>query len=185
MNEHHPSRPETPIFPAVAVMVFFFINLIAIYLFFRGHDLPGGGFIAGIASGLSVVVLELAFGSGRVQQMFGLKPSRLMVIGLTLAVGTAFAPWLFGLDFFEHVFWKFKDLPLFGTVKINTPMFFDLGVYLVVVGITVKIISMLDCASQGLSPFPMHEEDRFSAPDEVTIESALGTSADQREEYKD
>jgi len=185
VNKRKASRPDTPIFPAVALLTFFFMNLIAIYLFFRGHDLPGGGFIAGIASGLSVLLLELAYGSGKVQQIFGLKPSRLMAGGLALAIGTAFAPWLFGLDFFEHVFWKFKEVPLFGTLKINTPMLFDLGVYLVVVGITIKIISMIDCASQGRSPFPMHEEARFSAPDEVPIESALGVPAEQREEYKE
>ncbi len=182
MKPTAPPPPNSPIFSTVAVMGFVFINLIAVYLFFRGHDLPGGGFIAGIASGLSVVLIELAMGSGQVQKAMGLRPSAFMTAGLALAIGTAVGSWVFGLTFFEHVFWKFKGVPLLGELKINTPMFFDLGVYFVVVGITVKIISMLDCAAQGHSPFPAGETERFAASDEIPIEEALGDANANQEE---
>lgn len=123
----------------IARILCFFINTFAVYLLLQGHNNPGGGFIAGLVSSISIVLLYMSLGLAEVKRVIRFDPVFVAVMGLILAYGTAIAPTLLDFDFLKHSFAHWH-LPLLGDVHVGTPMIFDFGVYLAVVGVTCKII---------------------------------------------
>jgi multicomponent K+:H+ antiporter subunit A len=113
--------------------------LVAIFVLLRGHNLPGGGFIAGLITAVALITQYLANGIAwtRSRMSTGLHP--LIGLGLLIATATGLGSWLFGHPFltstFSHVHW-----PLVGEFELASAMLFDLGVYLVVVGVTLAIL---------------------------------------------
>jgi len=134
---------DSYLFKAWSKFIFFFINILAIYLFFKGHNEPGGGFIAGIASGISIIFLYMALGKTKINQILTIDASIIALVGLLIAFITAIAPICFGYPFLYHKMIHLH-LPLMGDLHVGTPLFFDLGVYFVVVGISAKIAIMFD-----------------------------------------
>jgi NADH:ubiquinone oxidoreductase subunit 5 (subunit L)/multisubunit Na+/H+ antiporter MnhA subunit/multisubunit Na+/H+ antiporter MnhB subunit len=169
------AREVTPIgdsyiLTTVVAVLFFMINVFAVYLFFRGHNAPGGGFIAGLCTGISFVMLGFVQGIERLHRLLQVEPVRLAVFGLLLAAGTGLLPLLAGDAFFQHYHPYLKGVPLLGDVYIGTPVFFDLGVYLLVVGITLKIVFPLAKSIHGFRAFIVEEERSFAAADEEPVE---------------
>jgi multisubunit Na+/H+ antiporter MnhB subunit len=162
----HPSF----IFQSAVRVLFFLINLFAIYLMLRGHNLPGGGFIGGLVTAISLVLLRLAFGLPRTFQILRADPVRIAAVGLLTAALTSAAPMLFGQAFLEHYQVHLHHVPLFGDLHVGTPLAFDFGVYLVVIGVTSKIIFVLGKSTQGYSALQPEEEPRYASPLEVPIE---------------
>lgn len=162
--------PRSFIFTSVVRFGFFIINVFAIYLFFRGHNLPGGGFIAGLASATSLILLSLAVGIGELTRMVRVDPVRIAAIGMLVAVGSASAPMLLGYPFLTQFNWHLFDVPLFGELHVGMPMIFDLGVFLVVIGICCKIIFVLTQSTVGTGGLARDEQDRYSSSVEVPIE---------------
>ena len=162
------------IFRTVAQFLFFIINLFALYLMLRGHHEPGGGFIAGLATGVSLLLLCLALGLAEMDRHLRFDPLRLAAAGLLLATLTALAPALAGHTFLEHFHVHLHGLPLLGDLHVGTPLLFDGGVYLVVVGITAKIILVLGRSTTGLPAFRAEERARYSSPLELEIEEPEG-----------
>ena len=150
--------------------LFFVINIFALYLFFRGHNAPGGGFIAGLCTAISFVMLGFVQGIERLHRLLRVEPVRLAVVGLLLAAATGTLPLVFGDAFLQHYHPYLKNVPLLGDVYIGTPVFFDLGVYLVVVGITLKIVFPLVKSIYGFRAFLLDEERAYAAPDEEPVE---------------
>lgn len=117
------------------------LMLFAVYLFLKGHNAPGGGFIAGLLTSAALVLRFLARGRHSV-------PDRespfltVIAVGLAIALSTAAGSALLGHAFFTHTF-GFIDVPLLGRVEFATASLFDLGVYLVVVGNVVTVISAM------------------------------------------
>lgn len=126
----------------IARILCFFINTFALYLLLQGHNDPGGGFIAGLVSSISIVLLYISLGLSEVKRVIRFDPVFVAVMGLILAYGTAIAPTLVNSPFLKHSF-VHGHLPLIGEIHIGTPFIFDLGVYLAVVGVTCKIILTL------------------------------------------
>lgn len=143
------SRPRSYIFTSVVRFAFFIINVFAIYLFFRGHNLPGGGFIAGLASATSLILLSLAIGIEEMTRIMRVDPVRIGAGGMLISVTSGVAPMLFHYPFLTQFNWHLHNVPLFGELHVGTPMIFDLGVYLVVVGVCCKIIFVLTQSMQG------------------------------------
>lgn len=166
------------IFTTVVKMLFFIINLFALYLMLRGHNAPGGGFIAGLAAGISLILLGLGVGLEELNRYLKFDPVRLSAFGLLLAAGTSLAPALLGRNFLEHFHWHLHHVPLLGDVHVGTPLLFDGGVYLVVVGVTCKIILVLGRSTQGLVALPAEERRRYSSPLEREIEESEASRAD-------
>ncbi|MEK7298341.1 MAG: hydrogen gas-evolving membrane-bound hydrogenase subunit E [Candidatus Margulisiibacteriota bacterium] len=109
------------------------INVLAIYMLLRGHDAPGGGFSAGVLSALSLLLAYLTSGkSGTVLQLLRISPFKLVLIGLTLVYGTALLPVFLGRTFGDQ-------MALWG---MGTTLVFDIGIYCVVVGSTVKLLML-------------------------------------------
>jgi multicomponent Na+:H+ antiporter subunit B len=166
------------IFRTVVQFLFFIINLFALYLMLRGHNFPGGGFIAGLATGVSILLLCLALGMTDMDRYLRFDPIRLAASGLLLAALTSLAPALFGQTFLEHFHLHLHHLPLFGELHIGTPLFFDGGVYLVVVGITAKIILVLGRSTTGVPALSSAERRRYSGRLEIEIEQPEGRKND-------
>lgn len=130
------------IFQTVSKVVFFIIIFFAVHLFFAGHYYPGGGFVGGLLTAGALVLLLLAFDIKTVQRGFTLDYKGMIAVGLLLSVGTAAGSLLFNVPFFTHAYDYFY-LPLFGKTSLHTAMLFDLGVYLVVIGVTMTIIQTI------------------------------------------
>ncbi len=160
------------IFRAVGSFLFFVINVFAVYLLLRGHNLPGGGFIGGLGSALSLIMLSLAFGVERTQEILRIDPMRLAAFGILIALVTALAPVFVGEPMLRHFHWELKNLPLLGTLKFGTPLIFDVGIFLVVVGVTAKFIFVLARSNSGLTSLAPSEWGRYAAPLEEPVESA-------------
>jgi len=118
------------------------IIVLAIYLFLRGHDLPGGGFAAGVALATAFILQYLASGTTWVEDRLRILPVNWIGLSLLLAATTGMASWLFGYPFLtSHS--QYVDLPLVGAVPAATALLFDLGVFGLVVGATVLMLIAL------------------------------------------
>ncbi len=118
------------------------IITLAIYIFIRGHDLPGGGFAAGLTLSIAFLLQYLAGGTRWAEERIRILPLRWMGAGLLVAAATGIGSWLLGYPFLtSHS--RYLELPLIGKVPAATAMLFDLGVFLLVVGSTVLILVAL------------------------------------------
>ena len=119
--------------------------LVSAFIFLRGHNLPGGGFIAGLITAIALIVQYLANGVTWTHVRLPEKTQPLIAAGLALAVLTGLGSWVFGRPFltsaFGHLNW-----PLVGEVELASVMAFDLGVFMVVVGATLLILINLSLA---------------------------------------
>ena len=117
--------------------------LFSLFLFFRGHNLPGGGFIAGVASGIGMLLLILANGKAIIPSLYPYDPIRLCAWGLSIAFLSGLIGLLAGDPFLTHYHYKTSDFPILGDLYLGTPLLFDLGVFLVVLGVILKISFVL------------------------------------------
>lgn len=121
------------------------IILIAIFLFLRGHDLPGGGFIAGLVAASAIELTILARGAEATRDRYGPWLIPLAGLGLVAAV-TAALLGLYGGGFFRSIwleFYVFDD-----KLKFGTPQLFDLGVMFVVIGMALTYLLRLSEAAE-------------------------------------
>lgn len=144
-DDQHPDREvgetirDYLMVPSVIMQWMFpVIITLAAYLFFRGHDLPGGGFAAGIAMAIGFLLQYLAGGTRWVEERLRVAPLRWVGLGLLISGLTGTAAGLFGYPFLTSWF-QYLDIPLIGSVPAATALLFDLGVFLLVVGATVLI----------------------------------------------
>jgi len=154
---------------SVARFVFFIANIFAFYLLLRGHNAPGGGFIAGVTSAVSLIMLHLALGVEETYRIIRFDPARLAGWGLLLAAATPTVSLLLGQNFFDHYMFHL-DVPLLGELHFGTTLAFDIGVYLVVVGITCKMIFTLAQSTMGYPVLLRHEEARYASSLDEPIE---------------
>lgn len=112
----------------------------AIYMFFRGHDKPGGGFIAGLIATIPMMIHSMAFGYHATIKAYKIRPVFLAGIGLLIAFVSGLFSMIKGYPYLTAS-WATTELPLIG--KVGTPIFFDLGVFFVVVGVVLQITFLL------------------------------------------
>jgi multicomponent Na+:H+ antiporter subunit B len=113
----------------------------SVFAFLRGHNEPGGGFIGGLIAATGLGLIALADGTERMLQVLRVPPRTLLAMGLLAALAST----LFGLpagDVLLKGVWVSVPTP-FGEAKLGTPLLFDLGVYLVVVGTVLTFIATL------------------------------------------
>jgi len=136
------------ILAAVARPLLPFALLVAAYLFLRGHNLPGGGFIAALVVGTALVLQYVADGSVLARRRLGWNHAALIGVGVLIAAATGLGSWLFGYPFLTSSF-TYLDLPVVGNVELATALFFDLGVFVTVVA---TVMLMLDCFGRLNAP---------------------------------
>jgi len=123
-------------------VVTFIILMFAVHIFFAGHYTPGGGFVGGLLTASAIVLLMLAFDIPTVKKILPINYVVLTAVGLLIAIATASASIVFDVPFFTHAY-DYFDLPLFGETSLHSALLFDIGVYLVVVGVTMTIIQTI------------------------------------------
>lgn len=116
--------------------------VVSVFLLFVGHNAPGGGFAGGLLAGLALVARYLAGGRYELGEAAPVDAGRLLGTGLLLAAGTATASLFFSGIPLESA-WFEADVPVLGTISIGTSTLFDIGVYLVVVGLVLDILRSL------------------------------------------
>jgi multicomponent Na+:H+ antiporter subunit B len=115
--------------------------LFSFFMLVRGHNEPGGGFMGGLVAAAAFALYAIAFNVSEARRLMKVDPHLLFAVGLLLAVGSGgVAPLFFRQPFLTGI-WSDFGLPAIG--KLGTPLLFDLGVYFVVVGITMLIIFSL------------------------------------------
>ena len=123
-------------------MIFPLIMVLSAYFFFAGHNTPGGGFAGGLTAGLALVLRYLAGGRYELGETLPLDAGKILGVGLGLSAGTAVASLLVGAPVLSSALMQF-DVPVLGHVKFVTALFFDLGVYLIVVGLVLDVLRSL------------------------------------------
>lgn len=136
------SRENDLILQACTKVVLFIIVLFSIYMFFAGHYYPGGGFIGGLMTAGALVLVLIAYDLKTIKRILPIDFKIMIAIGLTFAVGTAAGAMFFNVPFLTHAFGH-VHLPILGDTSFHTATLFDLGVYLVVVGVTMTIIQTI------------------------------------------
>jgi len=111
------------------------------FLFLRGHDQPGGGFVAGLVAAAGVALYAMAYDARTARRLLRVPPRTLMAAGLLVAIGAAiFGTWSSPLLTGQ---WTEFSLPGGGVLKVGTPLFFDFGVFLVVLGVASALATAL------------------------------------------
>lgn len=132
----------------------------SIFLFIRGHDLPGGGFSAGITMAVAFLLQYLAGGTRWAEDRIRILPLRWMGFGLLMAASTGMGSWYLGYPFLTSYF-QYTELPYIGKMPTATALLFDLGVFALVVGATVLILIAL--AHQSLRNYKIRTPDAAKA----------------------
>ena len=123
---------RTLIFRFTAPYLTSLMVLFSIFVLLRGHNEPGGGFIGGLIAASAFAIYGIACGVEPVRRALYFHPMAIAASGLMLAVLAGLLSAVFGTQFMTGL-WTFPQI-LGGEVALSTPMFFDIGVYLVVVG---------------------------------------------------
>lgn len=146
------SRHRYPmILEVVAQIILPLALLVSVYIFLRGHNQPGGGFIAGLITAIALLLQYIARGYEWTSRRLPLSYPVISVIGLVIAVLTGLGSWLFGYPFLTSSFGYF-NIPLVGKTELATALLFDLGVYLAVVGATLMILVNLGSVTTAHRP---------------------------------
>ncbi|MFW0179945.1 Na+/H+ antiporter subunit A [Rothia sp. P5766] len=123
-------------------LLFHTLIMVSLYMLFAGHNLPGGGFAGGLVVGLALAVRYLAGGGAELRAASPLSAGAFLGSGLGIAALYALAPVFWGDPVFSSYaldFW----LPVFGQVHFVTATIFDVGVYLLVIGLVLDILRSL------------------------------------------
>ncbi len=135
---------NSPILMTAARLLVALLLVFSVFMLLRGHNEPGGGFIGGLLGATGFVVYAIACGTASARAALRVAPEGIALAGLGLALGAGLFAALFGDDFFTGQ-WLFigeteedKGLP------ISTVLFFDIGVYLVVLGAILALVFALE-----------------------------------------
>jgi multicomponent Na+:H+ antiporter subunit B len=114
--------------------------IFAIFMLVRGHYEPGGGFVGGLVAASAFALYTISQGVAKARSMFPAKPKVLMLSGLSLGILSGFIGFINEGNFLKGV-WFNIYIPVLG--ELNTPLLFDIGVFFVVIGVTLNIIFTL------------------------------------------
>ncbi|GMQ76623.1 MAG: monovalent cation/H+ antiporter subunit A [Gammaproteobacteria bacterium] len=127
--------------------------LVAVYLFLRGHNLPGGGFIAALVAASALILMYLSDGSAMAHKRIGWRYRMLVGVGILIAAGTGLGSLIFGYPFLTTSF-AYVTLPVIGEFELATAMLFDLGVFVAVVATVMLILAYLGRLNAPLDSVP-------------------------------
>lgn len=116
--------------------------IFALFMFVRGHNFPGGGFIGGLLASAGMLLIYITFGMREGDRIYGQYYRAVAVLGLACAATAGIVPMLLGMPFLSSLFWDLH-IPLVGTFALSTVLLFDFGVFLVVVGTIVGSVKVL------------------------------------------
>ncbi|MFT4305917.1 MAG: Na+/H+ antiporter subunit A [Microbacterium sp.] len=137
-------RPENRsiLLEIVVRVLFHSIIVVSLYVLFAGHNLPGGGFAGGLIAGMALVMRYVAGGRYELGAAAPADAGRLLGVGMALAVGCAVVPLLFGQAPLTSAVFE-ADVPVLGHIEFVSSAVFDIGVYLVVIGLVLDVLRSL------------------------------------------
>lgn len=135
-------QPNSLILQAAAQLLLPLLLLLSVFLLLRGHHEPGGGFIGGLVASAAIALHLFATDMRSARGVLRIDPRTLMGLGLLVALGSAFIGPLTGGAFFAGR-WVYVEVPVLGELHLGTPLLFDLGVYLVVIGSVLTFVLTL------------------------------------------
>jgi multicomponent Na+:H+ antiporter subunit A len=141
-SELRDPRHRSLVLEVATRLIFPLIMVLSAYFFFAGHNTPGGGFAGGLTAGLALVLRYLAGGRYELGETLPLDAGKILGVGLGLSAGTAVASLVVGAPVLSSALIQI-DVPVLGTVKFVTALFFDLGVYMIVVGLVLDVLRSL------------------------------------------
>lgn len=132
------------IFTTVSRLLMGLMLLFSLFLLWRGHNEPGGGFIGGLVAAAGIIVYGLAEGTRSMRQILRTDPRKLALSGLLLSIIAGLLPALAGKDFMTGL-WVFIGATATDKgLALGTPLLFDIGVYMVVLGGVVGMVIALE-----------------------------------------
>lgn len=141
-----PNPRPSVIFDTVLDMVFRTALLFSVFLLFAGHNAPGGGFVGGLVAATALVLRYVAGGAPEVDHFVAVHETTLLGGGLLIAALTGVAGWVIDGAFLASGKLEL-DVPLMGHLKATSALAFDIGVYLVVVGLGLALLRSLGVAA--------------------------------------
>jgi multicomponent Na+:H+ antiporter subunit A len=123
-------------------LLFHAIVVVSVFILFAGHNAPGGGFAGGLVAGLALAGRYLAGGRYELGAAAPIDAGKLLGFGLILAAGTATVPLFFGQEALQSS-WFEATIPWLGQIEFSTSTVFDIGVYLVVIGMVLDVLRSL------------------------------------------
>ena len=180
-HDPHALLPEGPMgLPGVIVQLLLPVSgMVAVFFLLRGHNEPGGGFVAGLIVATAVILQYLVGGTAWAESRTRIHPQYWIGLGLLCAAGAGLSAWLVPRPFLSALAWD-ATLPMIGTVHLSTVLLFDVGVFLLVIGATVLILVALAHQSRRghRKPAPVHAEPEGTWPGAAMADGlAAGLSA--------
>lgn len=145
MSDRHLRR--SVVLDTVVRLAFHTVLVFGVYLLFAGHNQPGGGFIGGLVTGSAFILRYAAGGRDELRLAVPVDPRLPLALGLLVAALTGIGAQLLGGDFLESAIVK-TSLPVLGDVKLVSALAFDIGVYLVVVGLVLGLLRTLGAEAE-------------------------------------
>ncbi len=127
----------------VARMMTPVLLLLSLVLLVRGHNAPGGGFVGGLMTASALILYLIAYDVETVRRLVRVSPMGLLAFGLLVVLGSGLLPMVHGRPFLTGL-WTQVPVPWGPPLKLGTPLLFDVGVYLVVVGATLGFILAIE-----------------------------------------
>ena len=136
-QDRHP-----PILAVISQSLLPLALLVSFYIFLRGHNMPGGGFIAGLITSVALIQQYIAHGVDWVKPRLKIEYQTLIALGILIATLTGIGSWYFDRPFMTTWF-DYFDIPYIGEIELASALIFDLGVYLTVIGSSLLILASL------------------------------------------
>jgi multicomponent Na+:H+ antiporter subunit A len=156
--------------------IFYSVLVLSLYLLFAGHNHPGGGFVGGLVAGAAVGLRYVAGGIDAVREASPVRPWTILGAGLLTSSVTALVPVMLGDAVLEGAKADW-ELPLLGTVHATSATAFDIGVYLVVVGLMLMVFEAFgDDPETDAVPEDAVSDDAVSEADAAVAEPAEGVA---------
>lgn len=141
-GQHVKPENRSILLEVIVRILFHTIIVVSIFLLFSGHNAPGGGFAGGLVAGMALVMRYIAGGRWELGAASPTDAGRLLGAGLILAVGSAVVPLFFGLAPLTSAVWE-AEIPIIGHLEFVSSTIFDIGVYLVVIGLVLDVLRSL------------------------------------------
>lgn len=165
-------RNRSIILEVIVRLLFHPMMVFSVYLLFAGHNMPGGGFAAGLVAGLALIARYLAGGRYELAEAAHVDAGRLLGFGMAIVALTALGGFVWGDSVLQSEYLAF-DVPLLGHLSFGTSTIFDIGVYLIVVGLMLDILRSLGA-----------QVDLYQEADEEALAQTISEVADAPHEER-
>ena len=141
MSNHRQTATPSLILTTAIRYLLPLLFLFSIFVLFRGHNEPGGGFVGGLVAASAFSLYDIGFGVTAARRLLRVHPIAFIAVGLLLAALSGLAPVFYAGDIFLDSIWTEITIPVLG--KLGTPGIFDIGVYFAVIGVVTLIVFTL------------------------------------------